>query len=481
MHSPLGDHRWMVQTGAAQDVLPAVAARFAQVCTTSPPYWQQRDYKTGRWEGGDPECQHGRHTGRHQAQGATSQRGGRSNVEEQRNESFGRASRPQGKLGGGMGYVDAAQELGQRLDSCPRCGAVRIDRQLGMEPTPEEYVDNLVAILMHVHRALRDDGLLWLNLGNTYAGSGKGAWLKTNVQKETYVPAPGDIPIAGRIPIGWQSKAMIPIDSMVEVAMSRAGWIQRSRLIWWKPNQMPGSQHDRPTTDYEVVQMYSKKGRYFYDEDAIAEQALNTGGNGSFAGRMGGASDRVSDGGIGSEFVPYRDMRTARTVWAINTEPLEDEHYAAYPTELARRCIAASTSEKGHCPKCGAGWKRVVRVNRRKGGKGGPPTRVGDSVRDPGNREDLPKERETAERETLGWEPGCKCGIAETVPAIVLDPFSGSVRTGIAALRLDRRYYGIELNPSYADMGRLKIFGDAPMFTEMAPLKLGFTPVNAEA
>lgn len=277
--------------------------------------------------------------------------------------------------------------------------------ELGTESTPDEYIAKLVAVFGEVWRVLRDDGLLWVNLAPTYSGSGKGAWATKDVQKEVYVPDPGEIPV--RTPSGYPAKCQIPIPMLFTIAMIRAGWTFRADVIWWKLNGMPSSVTDRPTINHEYILFFSKQERYCSDFAAIAEPVTgrvapgDVIGVGSRAmnnkravhfGMNHGTDDRV--GWV------QQETRNSRSVWAIPTEPLDLEHYAAFPVELPRRCIAASSRE-------------------------------GD---------------------------------------LVLDPFSGSGRSGIAALRLGRRFVGIELSPTYAAMSRQHIQNDAPLFN--APLEV---------
>ena len=183
--------------GDAVARLKELSAGSVQTCVTSPPYWGLRDYGTAEWEGGDAECGH-------------------------RKNHFGK--NPSKKQLSNKGSAEGHGRIVYR-DECKKCGAKRIDRQLGLEPTPEEYVANLVAVFREVRRVLRDDGTVWLNLGDSYAGSGKGAWNKTDVQKEVYVPKPGGAEASmPKVPLGLKPKDLVGIPWRVAFALQADGW-----------------------------------------------------------------------------------------------------------------------------------------------------------------------------------------------------------------------------------------------------------------
>jgi DNA modification methylase len=202
--------------------------------------------------------------------------------------------------------------------------------QIGLEPTPREYVEAMVAVFAEVRRVLTDDGCTWVNLGDSYSGSGKGGqsedkrssnWQPDYANKgETYgIPAKNLIGIPWRVAFGLQDD----------------GWILRSDIIWSKPSCMPESVTDRPTRAHEYVFLLTKSPRYWYDADAIAEKAIYSGlredkPQGSFDGKNGSAAFRA-----------IRETRNARSVWNISTEPTPFAHFATMPKKLVRRCIVA--------------------------------------------------------------------------------------------------------------------------------------------
>lgn len=225
------------------------------------------------------------------------------------------------------------------------------DDQLGLEPTPELYVEHMVEVFREVRRVLRRDGTLWLNLGDSYSGSGKGAWAnKDGGQKEVYIPDP-DSPQAllPKVPDGLKPKDLVGIPWRVAFALQADGWYLRSDIIWAKPNPMPESVRDRPTKAHEYVFLLSKSERYYYDADAIAEKALG----GEVApnpspDKVARLTPNMGTNGTGASTLRGSDgTRNARSVWTIATHRYHGAHFATFPPELAERCILAG------CPKGG--------------------------------------------------------------------------------------------------------------------------------
>jgi DNA modification methylase len=241
------------------------------------------------------------------------------------------------------------------------------DGQLGMEPTPEEYVANLVEVFREVRRVLRDDGVLWLNLGDTYNSSPSNQQGGVGSTLDSRAAAAATVASLGRqkraVP-GLKPKDLIGIPWRVALALQADGWWLRSDIIWHKPNAMPNSQKDRPTTAHEYVFLLAKSEGYFYDFEASKEPAAQP--NRKRADRFGGnkyvEGVKHSDGSI---FVGSA-TRTPRTVWSINTQPSGIEHFAVMAPELARRCIV-SGSRPGDVvldPFNGAGTTGMVAMQR---------------------------------------------------------------------------------------------------------------------
>ena len=297
--------------------------------------------------------------------------------------------------------------------------------QIGLEETPDAYVARLVDVFREVRRVLRDDGTLWLNLGDSYAraggegGCGPNAQVGNNTQsgerRRMLVP-----------PAGYKPKDLLGIPWMVAFALRADGWWLRKDIIWAKPNPMPESVTDRPTSSHEHVFLMAKSARYFYDAAAVRQpladasysrlaqdvdsqagsaranggpktngtmKAVRFGGN-KGQGEHGNAARRAS----GNEWEPKTETANARDVWTIATQPYSGAHFAVMPPDLAERCIKA------------------------------------------------------------GSKPG----------DTVLDPFGGAGTTGLVADRLGRGAILCELNPEYARLARERITADAPLFAGVA-------------
>lgn len=224
-----------------------------------------------------------------------------------------------------------------------------VDGQLGLEPTPEEYVANMVEVFREVRRVLRDDGTLWLNLGDSYANDGK--WGGSSGGKHA-TALHGNTGIGRqKVTTGLKPKDLVGIPWRVAFALQADGWYLRSDIIWSKPNPMPESVRDRPTKAHEYVFLLSKDERYHYDADAIAEEATHAG---RVVKATGGDAKNAAMGRYGQTRTGFverdnkvGDTRNARSVWTIATKPFPGAHFATFPPELAERCILAG------CPKGG--------------------------------------------------------------------------------------------------------------------------------
>ena len=274
-----------------------------------------------------------------------------------------------------------------------------MDAQIGREDSPEEYIRRLVLVFREVRRVLTNDGTLWLNIADTYCGTGnKGGYLDPKNPKGRN----GQSVSLARRASECKQKDMIGIPWLLAFALRADGWYLRSDIIWCKANPMPESCKDRPSRCYEHVFLLTKSKKYYYDALSIAEPIAE----GTAARYKGGrsASSKYAEEIPGQGKVQKLNaaraagtitdadispVRNARDVWHINTVPYKGGHFAAYPPKLAERCILAG------CPRGG----------------------------------------------------------------IVLDPFFGSGTTGLAAVKNDRRYIGIELNAEYCELAKERIGG----------------------
>ena len=220
-----------------------------------------------------------------------------------------------------------------------------IKGQIGLEETPDGYVERLVAVFREVKRVLRDDGTLWLNLGDSYTGSA----ISGGANQNAGGPAVRVTGVPANVGIGLKPKDLVGIPWRVAFALQADGWYLRSDIIWAKPNPMPESVTDRPTKAHEYVFLLSKSARYFYDVDAIAERASFPEGNGNSAEdkyvSKGLSGDRRFSTKAGLHLLGPRETRNARSVWTISTKPYPDAHFATFPPELPERCIKAGSRE----------------------------------------------------------------------------------------------------------------------------------------
>jgi DNA modification methylase len=341
--------------------------------------------------------------------------------------------------------------------------------QLGLEPTPEAYVARMVAVFREVRRVLRADGTCWLNIGDSYVSSPKGnpgdqgssiGLSRPGVQAERDRGGYDKTKVAG-----LKAKDLVGIPWRVAFALQADGWYLRSDIVWAKPNPMPESATDRPTKAHEYLFLLTKSARYFYDADAIREKATEGTDLGLLRGRSRDASGMVAwaapsiakrqEAGVDSR-TAGTGMRNARSVWEIATQPYPEAHFATFPEELPRRCIAAGTSERGCCPTCGAPWEReterheaeVVPTNRRVLASGGAISG--------GTQRSTLDGRGGWGSQTVGWRPTCDHG-QQPVPCTVLDSFMGSATTALVARKLGRRSIGIELNPDYCALAARRL------------------------
>ena len=325
--------------------------------------------------------------------------------------------------------------------------------QLGLEPAPEEYTANMVKVFRDVWRVLRPDGVVWLNLGDSYAGSGgpgsqydnkSGSGYKGEFKK--YKNPKGSV-------TNLKPKDLVGVPWRVAFALRDDGWWLRSDIIWEKGNPMPESVRDRPTKSHEYIFLLTKNKKYFYDNEAIKEPVAESQKERMKYPRY----SKKSKGTTGKyavtnkEYAKSNAKRNKRTVWHINTKSYKGTHFAVFPPELPRLCILAGTSPKA-CPVCGAPWERIVKkhvghVPRYKSKS------EGRNDCNYGENKSTTLRAEGYHTKITGGLPTCTCeGNDGSGKGIVLDPFAGSGTTLQVAEELGRDSIGIELNPEYCKL-----------------------------
>ena len=330
-----------------------------------------------------------------------------------------------------------------------------------MEASLEEYVENMVMVFREVKRVMRHDAVMFLNLGDSYVGGGRGG----NAPEKHHDHSKG-IKVGMT---GLKPKDLMGVPWRVAFALQADGWWLRSDIIWSKKNPMPESVTDRPTKSHEYLFLLTKSARYYYDADAVREAHKEPWRS---TGRLENRGTKDIDSGINQGFglagVTPREYnpsgRNRRTVWHIATAPYSGAHFATYPPALVEPCIKAGTSERGVCPECGAPWERVVDRSKQTGDlrwskKGGL------------HRADAPgaetsptscfRTGSVAIPETLGWQPSCSHVSHDPISATVFDPFCGSGTTLQVARALGRNSIGLDLSLEYLHLARTRLSLDA--------------------
>jgi len=378
-------------------------------------------------------------------------------------------------------HGDALQTLKTLPDACVQCVVTSppywglrdygANGQLGLEDTPEEFVAKMVEIFREVRRCLRPDGVMFLNLGDTYVTTKKGSGGHSEKQDSNEGSHFYNC-IKSEIPPGLKPKDLCGIPWRVAFAMQADGWWLRQDIIWSKPSPMPESVSDRCTKAHEYIFLMTKQPRYFYDAEAIKEKAVAVRDMGLLRGKSFYDQKNVSwhsksikdrqDAGIDPRFAGS-GYRNKRSVWTVASQGYPDAHFATYPEKLIQPCVLAGTSAAGCCAECGTPRERVVEIT------GGPPNnRFKDGLAIGGKTAHtqgtvagaalsrLYREYGYPIKKNLGWQPTCKCA-AETVPCTVLDPFHGAGTTAVVAKSYNRRYIGIDIKAEYIDMSLKRI------------------------
>ena len=320
--------------GDCKKTLSEFLPQSARTCVTSPPYYGLRDYGTATWVGGDPNCNH-RRDSKVKPENCNT---GHKNHDEM------------------YGVGDAIYKT-----VCPKCGAVRQDSQIGLEETPEEYIESLVSVFRSVRDVLTDDGTLWVNLGDSYYNyrPGKGqSYPKQSVSK-TKQDLPDECNKRGNKLDGLKEKDLIGIPWLFAFAMRADGWYLRQDIIWHKPNPMPESVRDRCTKSHEYIFLFSKNKKYYYNNEAIKEPAKDWGTRDRTNGKYHNEGTGLQPHSGLTKSYPTKNKRS---VWSVTVKPYKEAHFATYPPDLIEPCIKAG-SEEGDIildPFMGAGTTAAV-------------------------------------------------------------------------------------------------------------------------
>jgi DNA modification methylase len=324
-------------------------------------------------------------------------------------------------------------------------------------------------------RVLRDDGVMFWNIADSYANQPAGNRTPSGISQnraavETLAQF-GDNR-RGTLAPGLKPKDRCGIPERTALAFQADGWYWRSGITWVKPNPMPESVTDRCTKSTEMIYMFSKNERYYYDTEAVREPNLMSSwsAKADFEGTskrgMGGIRiegqkglDHPGNHELKNSYNPAG--RNLRDAWTIATAPYPGQHFATFPPELPRRCIKAGTSERGCCPKCGKPWERIIEKGFTRPSNEqriaemiakGVPRQKANLYTD--NGPELARRKAENPDKLLGWRAACACDAGEPVPCIVLDPFSGAGTTILVARELGRHGIGLELSGEYLQQSR---------------------------
>jgi len=467
---------------------------------TSPPYWALRDYGTDVetiWDG-DENCEHD------------------FEIEIIKNP-MDRGGKGQHDSGGIVGKMGDKTKTKVEMGFCRKCGAWK--GQLGLEPTFDLFIKHLCDIFDEVKRVLRKDGTCWVNIGDTYfnsagrndrTGFGSPARIDTNKiwkrpSREAYTRAgiKKNCLICGKEFFGKENSqfcsrgclnkmgnefrsqnrllpdkclTMIPMRFTIE--MVNRGWILRNTIIWWKPNCMPSSVKDRFTVDFEYVFFFVKNKKYWFEtqyEDSITGNSASFNlrvrdvkrGHSTKSGQYKASKKEVEQ--YHGQNIKYNHKRNKRTVWSICPKPFKEAHFAVYPEELCYTPIKAGCPEFV-CVKCGNPKVMEIEIEGKSSselmkekvrGLDNEEHTLRDKSKfksEQGQKENIRAPREAFERNVInkGYKPTCSCN-AEFEPGIVLDPFFGAGTTGLVALKQNKRFIGIELNPEYIEIAKKRL------------------------
>lgn len=336
----------------------------------------------------------------------------------------------------------------------------------GLEPTIEEYVRHTVEIWRELRRVLRNDGICWLNLGDSYAGGG------AHAEPVKYAGADASKPVRPRQQ-RRSGKDLLLMPHRVALALQSDGWIVRQTVVWAKGvsfcpsyagSVMPESTRDRPTHAHEYIFQLVKKDDYYYDIDGCREPYASSTVRDSRRPYRGTGRKLYAAAGVQDPSDTKRRVlaavargsgRNLRNVWLIGKQPSKTAHFATFPEKLVEPLVRLSTSDAGVCPRCGAQYIRhVVREGVPDHVKQAFEASRSKTAAATGRSDGHTQRRPNFVRAVVGtsWRRSCECGHRDTRPAVVLDPFTGSGRTGIVATKLGRHFIGFDASAGYVAM-----------------------------
>ncbi len=445
----IAEYRNKIFLGDAFKILAELPPKIVQCVVTSPPYWRQRIYAGEQeiWRGGAADCEHAQ-----------------------------------------------AEQDDHGVLRCKGCGAAKIP--FGWEPTLDClawarneppcatcYVCTTRKLFQLLHRVLKDDGIVFYNIGDTYAGSGSAGGDFRN-EKRKGIPYLHQYKRRGS---ALKPKDLCLLPQRVALALQHDGWYIRSIIIWSKRTfvektwsdfgtGMPESVADRPCNTHEYIIMATKNQRYFYDWMGVDLRAKFYKASSRKVGnkeawvrnnprvRWGFTAEELQQ--LAERGIALQDILANKRigdVWHINPPQSKFLHFAVFPEPLAEICIRLGTSEKGECAACQKNYiRKVERVDRIKLLELSENAKAHHRAESPTSAF---KGRLLSIFRTVGWEKQCDCG-ADSIPNIVLDPFCGSGTTLLCARKLGRDFIGIEISEEYVEIAKKRLNMDLGLFAE---------------
>jgi len=433
------------------DFMKEMPSSSVDMCITSPPYWGLRDYGVEQTFGGDKNCEHEWSIKNKKVRNGTSGAGTRWQHKEAHN------------IGPDEYDITKCREGEKKIIKegfCLKCGAWK--GQLGLEPTPELYIEHMTAIFHEVKRVLKKVGVLFLNIGDTYSqSSGHFDAKNPKARQQRLVNNPANL----------QPKCLCMIPERLAWSLIQDGWILRNKIIWHKPNAMPSSVKDRFSNCWEYLFMFSKNQRYFFDLNGVREphktesniirprmgQGQQTKYQQKRRGLLSG-NPNIGQQQHHSENIIYSELgKNPGDHWSINTQPFSEAHFAVFPEKLCEKPIRAGCPEEV-CKKCGKARERIVETK----------LIVHKEFQDKGKARIIDKDKYIPaiprartgleghnEYKTIGWTScGCNAGFEG---GILLDPFCGAGTALFVAKEMRRRYIGIDIKQEYVDMAKKRL------------------------
>ena len=361
-----------------------------------------------------------------------------------------------------------------------------VEGQLGLETTYQEHIKNIVEIFRAMKPKLKETATIWLNYGDSYAATVNGTKVKDIKNDDRgFVDKPFST-IQGVL----KPKDLVMIPNRIAIALQDDGWWIRSEIIWHKPNPMPESVKDRPTSAHEKIWLITKSKKYYYDADAIRVPQKQD--SIARAGRDVWKNNKTDSGNYS---IPNVDsakklnqkvldtvaegkipMANKRNVWTVTTKPFKGAHFATFPKDLIEPCIKAGCPEK-ICVECGKPYIRKIKIGnynkeyQKSCGGNVDGKYTGKSTKNyKGAKAQNPSETKKRileslkEKIDLGLHKNCECNTQDYKPGIVLDPFGGSGTTGIVSKHLKRKAILIELNEEYISIAKKRINKEFGLF-----------------